>query len=256
MRDAALFTAGAAFGAAAAGLAAAAVAKRREKRLGRFISFAAHELNTPVTALTMTTLNLLGGVFGEVPAAHRPWLDMAREQVLRLGGVLGELRDYSHIVLKGDFRPILEDARPEELFERALASARRGYEQAGAPLESSAAADLPVVRCDPERAARSLSSLLFHARKFRVSGPVTATAKPAGKGVSFRVAYTGPRLPPGETARSLDPHYPARDRSDQILSATGAGLGVVRLVLERCGGGLEFRVENDGRAELVMRLGA
>jgi len=254
MRDVAFFVAGAALGGASAAVVAEWRDRRRGAELGRMLSFAAHELNTPVTAVNMTVMNLLAGVFGELSAGHRPWLEMTREQVTRLAAVLGELRDFTHLTLKGDFRPSLEVVRPEALLEQAAGSVRRGFEQAGAPLELSIPDGLPALRCDAERASRSLASLLFHARKFRLGGAVRVEARAAGPGVVFAVSYAGSRLPPGEAARSLELGYPGRERSDQILAATGLGLGVVRLVLERTGGSLSFQVKDDGRSELAMSL--
>ncbi|MEK7747348.1 MAG: hypothetical protein AAB576_11845, partial [Elusimicrobiota bacterium] len=40
--------------------------RRRENMRARYLSFVAHELNTPVSALNMTVLNFVNGLFGPV----------------------------------------------------------------------------------------------------------------------------------------------------------------------------------------------
>ncbi|MBI3564175.1 MAG: HAMP domain-containing histidine kinase [Elusimicrobia bacterium] len=252
MIAAAVFVAGAALGAFIAYAACSSAARRRERTAGRLLSFANHELNTPATAVNMTVINLLSGVFGEVPPDQKRWLEMTRDQVGRLNALVGELRDLVHLELLRDLRPMLGEAEPAELVEDACASLRGGFEQAGVELKTSVGEALPVVRTDADRLARSLASLLFHARKFRLSGPVSLRVAADGPAVLFEVSYTGAALSPEEAAASLDLWYPARERKDQKLAATGLGLGLTRAVARACGGDLLFAVDEKGRSRLTL----
>jgi signal transduction histidine kinase len=252
MTPAAAFCAGALAGGAAAGLAARAAYERKAALFGRLFSFAMHELNTPITAVNMTVLNLLSEVFGELPAPLKPWIEMTREQVGRLNGLVGEVRDFVHMELHQDLRVTTAELTVAEILDEALVSVRRAMEQAGVEFRVETAADLPVVHADPDRAARCLSSVLFHARKFRSSGPIVLAVARDPRGVAFVVRYQGPRLRPEDVEASLDLYYPARARKDQVLGATGLGLGLIRAVARLIGGDLEFRVEEDGRAAVTL----
>lgn len=256
MTSAAAFLAGAAAGGLFAGVAAWRLTEERASRYGRLFSFAMHEINTPVTAVNMTIINLLSGVFGDVPAEQVKWIEMTRDQVGRLNALVGEIRDLVHMELHRELRSSLVKASPRELIEEALTTMRRGFEHAGIELRVELPEDLPSVRTDAERAARSLSSLLFHARKFRMSGPVTVRALRRGGLVACEIEYAGQRLDPEEARRSLELFYPARDRKDQILAATGLGLGLIRSVMRRVGADLELIVEEKGRTRLVLLLPA
>lgn len=252
----AAFLAGALAGAVVAGLAARAMYRRSAELYARLFSFAMHEFNTPLTAVNMTVLNLLTDVFGELPAPLKPWLEMSREQVGRLNALVGEVRDFVHMELHHDLRVSTADLTVAEILEEALVSISRGMEQAGVDFRVSTADDLPSVRTDPDRAARCLSSVLFHARKFRTGGPITLTTTRAGRSVAFAVSYQGPRLTAGEIEASLDLYYPARTRKDQVLGATGLGLGLIRSVARLIGGDFEFRAEEDGRATATLTYAA
>jgi len=252
MSPAAAFLAGALVGGAAAGLAARAAYRRNAELYARLFSFAMHELNTPITAVNMTVLNLLSGVFGELPPAFKPWVEMTREQVGRLNGLVGEVRDFVHMELHQDLRVTRGVFPVEEILDEALVSIRRGMTQAGVDFRVEAAAGLPAVKTDADRASRCLTSILFHARKFRTAGPIVLTVSRAGASVAFAVAYQGPRLSPEDIAASLDLYYPARLRRDQVLGATGLGLGLIRAVARLIGGDLDFRAEEDGRALLTL----
>ncbi|MBI5246136.1 MAG: HAMP domain-containing histidine kinase [Elusimicrobia bacterium] len=256
MTAAAAFCAGAAIGGAAGGTVVCLYLRRRQRLFGRLLSFAMHELNTPVTAVNMTVLNLLSEVFGELPAPLKPWIEMTREQVGRLNGLVGEIRDFVHIELHQDLRVGGATMTAQEILDEALVSIKRGMEQAGVEFKVETAKNIPGLRVDPDRAARCLSSVLFHARKFRTSGPITLSVTRVPSGAAFAVSYTGPRLKPGAAEESLDLYYPALHRNDQILGATGLGLGLIRRVLQLNGGDLEYRVDDEGRATVTVELAA
>ncbi|MFI5360490.1 MAG: sensor histidine kinase [Elusimicrobiota bacterium] len=254
MNSAAVFCAGAAAGGAVAGFAAWRLTEERAARYGRMFSFAMHEINTPVTAVNMTIINLLSGVFGEVPEDQTKWLEMTRDQVGRLSSLVGEIRDLVHLELHRELRISLGPVVPTEVFEAALAPMRRGFNQGGVELRVEIPSALPPVRTDAERAARSLAGLLFHARKFRISGPVTLRARRRGTSLVCEVEYVGPRLDPEEARRSLELFYPARGRRDHTLAATGLGLGLIRTVMRRVGGDLELSCAGDGATRLSLVL--
>lgn len=248
------FLAGLAAGAAAAALTAAALWRARGRRMGRFFSFAAHELNTPITAVNMTILNMLSGVFGDLPAEQLPWVEMMREQIVRLNGMVGELRDLLHLELHRDLSMHLEPASPEELAEAAARAVEFGCGNAGIPLERRVESGLPKTRCDADRTQRTLTSMLFHARKFRTGGPIRLSASREGAAVAFAVEFEAAKLTAEEARRSLDLYYPARMKG-QSMAATGLGLGVLAAVSRAQGGSFSLQAQ-DGRAALRLRLPA
>lgn len=252
MTSAAAFLAGAVAGGAVAGYAARAAYRRKAELFARLFSFAMHELNTPITAVNMTVLNLLSEVFGELPAPLKPWIEMTREQVGRLNGLVGEVRDFVHMELHQDLRAAAAELSAADILEESLVSIRRGMEQAGVEFRVETEKDLPLMRADPERAARCLSSVLFHARKFRTGGPITLSVSRVPGAVAFAVSYQGPRLSPADAEACLDLYYPARPRKDQVLGATGLGLGLIRAVARLIGGDLEFRAAEDGLATVTL----
>lgn len=255
MTPSAAFLAGVITGGVFAGLAAQALYRRKAALFGRLFSFAMHELNTPITAVNMTVLNLLSGVFGELPGQLTPWIEMTREQVGRLNGLVGEVRDFVHMELHEDLRVTIAELTVAEILDESLVSIRRGMEQAGVEFKVATAPDLPSVQTDPDRAPRCLQSILFHARKFRTGGPITlkVSLAPGTSGaVAFAVSYLGARVSPDELEASLDLYYPARIRRDQVMGTTGLGLGLVREVARLIGGELDFQSTDSGQATITL----
>ncbi|HAM36815.1 MAG TPA: hypothetical protein DEB40_13525 [Elusimicrobia bacterium] len=248
------FLAGVALSAAAMTALGLFLDSRRNRLMGRFFSHAAHEINTPITAINITVLNLLGGIFGELPPEQAKWIEMMREQVYRLNGMVGELRDIIHIMVSRDFALNPESVAPAELAAGALAAIRRGVDQSNVEVKLEVPTDLPRVRVDQGRTVRTLTSLIFHARKFRSGGDLLISGQHADGKVFLRLHYQGLALPPGEAERSLELFYPARKGKSHTLNAVGLGLGVLRAVARHQGADLTFEVQPDGQSVLSLAL--
>lgn len=248
------FFAGLAAGALLSSGAALWLFRRQRSTMGRFLSFAAHEINTPITAVNMTILNLLSGVFGEVNPEQVQWIEMMREQLVRLNGMVGELRDLTHMQLHDDLHIRPEDIAVGDLVENAVRAIRYGCAHSGVGIDTTVPATLPLVSGDPDRLPRVLSSLLFHARKFRGEGPLVLSAAVSGDGrfVEIDISYSGPTLSAEEAVASLQLYFPARQRKDQNLTATGLGLGVLKELMRLQGGDLLY--ETDGKGKTKLRL--
>jgi signal transduction histidine kinase len=152
MTAAAAFCAGALLGALAVAFSARRMVAERTQRYGRLFSFAMHELNTPVTAVNMTIINLLSGVFGDVPPDQLKWIELTRDQVGRMNGLVGEIRDLVHMELHRELHLNVDAAVPAEIAEEALTSLRRGFVFANVEL----LVDVPPAcpRSAPTRTAR------------------------------------------------------------------------------------------------------
>ncbi|MBI4377027.1 MAG: HAMP domain-containing histidine kinase [Elusimicrobia bacterium] len=247
------FAAGISLGCILGGLAGFWYSQRQYRKLGHYLSFAAHELNTPLTAVNMAVLNWLGGVFGPVDEAVKPWIEMMREQLARLAVLVGELRDFTHLELRRDFSPDMARVPLREALASALSATHYGFENSKIPLETRIPGDLPSVRADPDRLSRMISSLLFHARKFRLSGPVELIVRPAGHRVELDFRYTAEPSTQQELERALDLYYPA-ERVGERMAATGLGLGLIRAVAEHQGCFLTVRAGADGASSLLLSL--
>lgn len=251
------FLVGAAAGAALSAALAFLLMRRHLRRIGRFFSFVAHEINTPVTAVNMTVINMSSGVFGEIPKEQVRWVEMLREQAGRLNGLVGELRDILHIEFSRDLLLSTEEEEVPGMIQEALAALRHGLGQAGVEADVRLEDGLPNVQADRDRTVRTLASLIFHARKFRLEGGIAIEARRHGAcGVVVELRYRGPALPAEEVRGSLEVFYPARRRQDELLAATGLGLGALRQIARRQGGEVDFRVEADGNSILSLVLPA
>ncbi|MHB2025817.1 MAG: sensor histidine kinase [Elusimicrobiota bacterium] len=225
-----------------------------KRRLGRFLSFAAHEINTPLTAAAMTTVNLLDGALGKISPEQRPWFEILREQIVRLTATIGDLRDFIHFHLRDGLSLKIEPVDSVKIIDEAVSLVTRGFSQAGTALRVTADNDLPAINGDRERLERIFLGILYHCRKFRTSGDVDVRAQKTPTGAKVSFAYFGTELSLREARRSLNLFYPARLRRDQLLTSTGLGLGALKVLANLQGGDISIRTDETGRVSIAVDL--
>lgn len=240
---------------AAAGLAAGLwLGRRRERMRGRFLSFVAHEINTPITALNMTVLNFVQGTFGPVAPEHRPWLELIAGEAHRLAALVGDLRDLLHAEWHRDLRLELEPLPPAAVARKSLEAARAAFARAGVPLEAELPDGLPRARADADRLERVFTAILTHARKFRTRDAVRVSAGREAGEVCVTVRYAGTPVPAAELRTALDLYHPVREPESQVLAGVGLGLGMARVLVEAHGGRMTLEIDGEGRARIAVSL--
>lgn len=245
---------GAAIGFAAGWFLAARRYRKGEQMRARFLSFVAHEINSPITSLNMTILNLVRGVFGEPSEEHRPWLVMIREQTARLTDLIGDMRDLIHSEFHRDLRLTFEPVDIGELLSETLETMKDSLARIQAEVELRVPEDLPRVRGDGDRLSRVISAMLNHARKFRTKGFILVIGDTVGGDVRLSVEYNGLKAPHEDIRDALDLFYPVLRPESQVLAGVGLGLGLPRRLIEEHGGSMSFDVDEGDRYRITFRV--
>ncbi len=234
-----------------------AVRRRREKLRARFLSFVAHELNTPITALNITVMNFEQGIFGPLSKEHEPWMKMIRGDVFRLANLVGDLRDLIHLDFHRDL--VMEKERVDlgEMASRLVDGVRDAMKRSEIEVSVSIEKDTPPASGDPDRLKRIVSSLLEHARKFRTKDKVAVfCGKGAGETVFLAVEFTGDKPKDGDLGQALDLYYPVHNPHVQVLSGVGLGLGLPNALIRAHGGDMQFTVDDKGRTRVAFQIPA
>lgn len=240
---------------AAAGFAAATwLAHRRKLRLAKLLSFAAHEINSPLSSLKLTSAGFLQDLYGPISDQHRPWLSMIREQTARCEALVGDLRDFIHLELHKDFGLHLEPTDVREVLAEAVEEMSTGFGRADAPLESSLPPSLPEADADPDRLRRVFLAMLAHAKKFRAKGIVRVTARDERGWIVVRLEFDSLAIPLDARGGMLDLWQPAAARDGRGTSCVGLGLGFAHALAKLHGGRLEFTMDDANACRIVFRL--
>jgi two-component system OmpR family sensor kinase len=213
----------------------------------RFIADAAHELRSPITALSLQIQNLDGTT---LPATERPRVDELREGMLRLGRLLEQLL----ALARYDMQPSTNIA--EAAFDVVLKAQAAEF----LPQAESRRIDLgfehlePVaVRADGTALAVLVRNLLDNAVRHTPSGGrIDISLRRKSNQALLVIEDSGPGIREELLSRVFEPFYRGSDQSDE---GNGLGLCIVRKIVDRFGGAVMLsNITGEGRTGLRVTV--
>jgi signal transduction histidine kinase len=217
----------------------------------RFLSIAAHELRTPVTAVKAAA-HLLDR------AQRRPEQDPARvarfvgrlvEAADRLASMTDDLLDVSRLHL--DRLPLRRRPIDVAALARGVVDDRR--EQLAEPgrlrLETPGGA-VPIV-ADPARLEQVLCNLLDNAAAYAPRGEILVVVQPLADGVEVAVHDAGIGLTPGTEEAIFAPFGRSPNAEARFVAGLGLGLYISRGIVEQHGGWIRAESAGEDRGTTI-----
>jgi len=218
-------------------------------RQQQFVTMAAHELRTPVTALigSLATLERLLGS-NRLDPAELDLLVASSRQARRLSRLIEDLT----VVAENGTAGITVDSREVEL-EPSIAGVVGDLEHLGADRVKVTAPPGLVAWPDPDRLAQVLTNLIRNALQYAPDSPVEVIANAAGETVEVAVVDRGPGIPEDEVEHLFD-----RFGREGPGPATGLGVGLwtVRELLDAMQGSIEVQRNEEGGATFTIAIPA
>jgi PAS domain S-box-containing protein len=217
-----------------------------------FLSIAAHELRTPITALKGTAQLLLrrqsrGSLDADHLADALRKLDHSADRLVELTGDLLDVARIRTGQLPLDPRPIDLVALVDAAVVQARVRADDGHR-----LTLDAPAGVPTVVADAGRIEQVLTNLLDNALKYSPAGGAVAVAVRAeGAGAAVAVRDGGIGLPSGAAEAIFAPFGRAANAAASRLPGMGLGLFICRSIVERHGGWIAAESAGEGRGTTV-----
>jgi len=202
------------------------------ERQRSFVSYASHQLRTPLATLRLWVENL--GSF--VTAAGRDDYRMVAEEIERMARMCDALLVYARAEATADD---VENVDAAAVADARVAIWSQAADQAGIALARTGAANAPV-RAAAQALDQALDALLSNAVKFAGRGAaVTVTVEEAVPGwVDIHVVDTGPGLPEADLARATQPFW--RRPADQNVDGSGLGVTIADALVTASGGRLDL----------------
>ena len=211
----------------------------------RFLEDAAHELRSPLTALSLQAERLEAA---EMPAEARIRLAALRRGIGRTRSLLDQLLALARAQSPtGEARPVRLICVFRQVLEDLMPLAEAKHVDIGVVRQ-----DDVVVRVSEMDLTIMVRNLVDNAIRYTPEGGrIDLAIEAAADGAVLRVDDTGPGIPPDQRERVFDPFYRALG-SDEFGS--GLGLSIVKTIADRIGAGVSLGQSGSGGLQVAVSI--
>ncbi|MBL7150166.1 MAG: PAS domain S-box protein [Candidatus Pacebacteria bacterium] len=220
----------------------------REKRIERmkteFVSIAAHQLRTPLSAIKWTLRMLLDGDLGGITEEQKNFIEKTYGSNERMIALINDLLSVARIE-EGRYlyKPILTDI--ELVVKFVINSYKEESKKRGIKVEfKKTEKKLPLVLIDVEKMRLAIQNLFDNAIRYtRPDGKVTVSLKRVKKEIEVSIKDTGVGIPKNQQERVFTKFFRAANVMRMETEGSGLGLFITKNIIEAHGGKIWFESE-------------
>jgi signal transduction histidine kinase len=217
----------------------------REKEIERmkteFVSLAAHQLRTPLSAIKWSIQMLLEGDMGPVNAKQKEFLSRTYESNERMITLINDLLNVTRIE-SGRYLYQPAFVQLEDIIEAQMQLYKGEAERRGIALTFARPKEqCPKALVDPEKIGIVIQNLIDNALHYTSQGgEVTVSASHDTKELRVQVKDTGLGIPKGEQEKIFEKFFRASNVKKVHTEGSGLGLYITRHIVEIHGGKIWF----------------
>ena len=220
-----------------------------------FVSIAAHQLRTPLSAIKWTIRLLLDGDAGILNKEQDNFLQKGYEINERMIKLVNDLLNAARIE-EGKFGYDFKDMDLETFLESLV----NHYQEAAKSkslilIFNKKTKNLPHIYADSEKLSLALNNLLDNALKYTLAGgSVTLELGSQGNYALISLSDTGVGIPPAEQQRVFSKFFRASNVIRLETEGTGLGLFIVKNIIKRHGGDINFSSKESKGSSFMVTL--
>jgi PAS domain S-box-containing protein len=221
-----------------------------------FVATVSHELRTPLTSIAGALGLLVGNGHGTLPASAMRMLTIAYTNTQRLVRLVNSILTMEKME-SGKVVFVLKRLEVQSLLKRAIEANQSLAETHGVQMRLDAASTPGDIRADPDWVDQVVTNLLSNAIKFSPRGEeIVIATETRGGTVHFSVRDHGHGVPDDFKARIFGKFAQADASDARQHGGTGLGLNIVKQIVTRLGGRVDFGDAPGGGAIFHVELPA
>jgi signal transduction histidine kinase/DNA-binding response OmpR family regulator len=206
--------------------------KALDQMKNEFVAMVAHELRSPLSAISQQISVILQGLAGQVTARQQELLNRSQERAKGLLDMIRDLLDISKIETGRAFQQ-KEALSLGPLAEKTVAFFLPQAQAKKQTLTLQAEENLPLINADPQAMEEVLTNLISNALKFTPeNGTIRVLLRPEADFLLIRVSDNGIGLAQDDIPRIFDKFYRVKSEKTRQIVGTGLGLPIVKQVVE------------------------
>lgn len=196
-----------------------------EKLKTEFVSIAAHQLRTPLSAIKWTLRMFLEGDLGRITKEQRDFLEKTYQSNERMITLINDLLDVTRIE-EGRYIYKPTKVHFEKVCQKVIDTFKEAITRKKIKFGFLTPSEkLPLVKIDIEKISLVVQNLLDNAIKYtEPGGSVTISLKKGKKEIEFEIKDTGVGIPKDQQERVFSRFF--RGANIVRLDTTGTGLGL------------------------------
>ena len=213
--------------------------KKLDVEKDRFISIAAHELKTPMTAISGFAQLLKNEKIIEDKERREKYLKIIEEEIKRLSKLVTDVLDLSRIDL-GTIKVFVEEVNVKEILNEVKDEMEEWAKEKGLYLNTKIDEKVSTIFTDREKLKRILVNLVSNGIKYTEKGGVTIEAVKEKDKVRFCVCDTGIGIPKEHFKKIFTRFYQVASPHTRKVTGSGLGLSICKELVELLGGRIWF----------------
>jgi len=228
--------------------------KKLERMKNEFVSTVSHELRTPLTSIKGSLGLVLAGTCGDVSSEAKNLLEIAQRNSDRLVGLINDILDLEKIA-SGSLAFKMEKCDLVDLIAIAIESNKPFADQYGITLEVDQPYESLPIKVDGNRLIQVITNLISNAVKFSPTGDkVIVKVEKNHEMVRVSIIDHGPGIPKNFHSRIFEKFAQADASDKRKRGGTGLGLSISKMIIEKFGGQIGFRSEENKGSTFYFEL--
>jgi len=215
-----------------------------ERMKTEFVSIAAHQLRTPLSAIKWTLRMLLDGDFGEITKEQKDFISKSYKSNEEMITLINDLLDVTRIEEgRYIYKPILTEFEP--IVQFVVNSYKEEIEKKKIKFEfKKPEKKLPQLILDVEKMRLALTNLVENAIRYNLlGGEVIISLKLGKKEIELSVKDTGVGIPKDQQERVFTKFFRGVNVLRMETEGSGLGLFIAKNIIEAHGGKIWFESE-------------
>ncbi len=228
--------------------------KMIDKLKSEFISIAAHQLRTPLSAIKWSIKMILDGDAGELNEEQSEILTKGYESNERIIILVNDMLNVSRIE-EGRFGYSFEMSNFHEVFDQVAMNLAPKIKEADLKFDVSIPDEVPDIYMDKSKMTMVLQNLLENAVKYTQShGKLSLSLEVEDKFIKARVKDNGVGIPKEDQVKLFSKFFRASNVIKLQTEGSGLGLFIVKNVVEKHGGKIVCNSEEGIGTEFIVTL--
>lgn len=226
-----------------------------ERLKTEFVSLAAHQLRTPLSAVKWTMRAFLDGDFGDLLPQQKEFINKTYETNEKMIVLINDLLNVTRIEEgRYVYKPVL--IRLQDVVRSLVDSYKEEAQRRGIILSmKSQEQNLPMVLGDEEKIRLAMQNLIDNAFSYTPDkGSVTIALEHGKEYIGVSIQDTGIGVPLSEQSRLFEKFFRAENAKRMNTHGTGLGLYLAKNIIEAHGGSIQFASEEGKGATFTIRI--